>query len=768
MRILPLVLLSLFSLSCFSQNNELLRSRGVLPGSIVGTSQQQNAYEVQKRRKRDEEISNDQYKIIHNSVEFSQAIAQSGRLMINDSLSSYTNKILDKLLKDDPSLRKQLCVYFYYSPGTNAITLDNGMIIVELGLMAHLKNEAQLAFILSHEVCHYREKHFLKYFQYSKKQKRASDPLSRVLSYSRELEQEADSLGFLIYESSGYALSEAVSVFEMLRNSDMPEEQIPFTPVFFEHDSYHFPVLYYLDSLEIIDKTDINETLSTHPSCEKRMQQMQLMKGDSATTGDLFLVSKNAFNVLRHIAREECCSIYLESRDYGNAIYCSYALLIEDSTDELAKKNLGKALYNLAAYRIEPLPVTVPEHFIIAWDKRREFYFGADDTYEPVVPYGQVSGESQRMHYFLNELNSTETTVLALDWNWKLFSASGYKDPLLATMCDNLLLMINAYSGLSMEDFTGVHYSQKETEVLDKRLALKNSIPKDFRSNPPKGRLTDSDKDFTPQKKAPAPGFESILNPDYCFRAFDKILQDSVFVSCMERQQNLPRLASQYDLRVYSISDVERKDPSGLGISGIYILPPSYYFLKEYKRTRIFRYNITKSGNMEKQQESILAASAKSAKKGYEMLTPEKMDSADIADYNSYCMLRQWMSEADSHFSNSLAMNLSHIEMGDSIIRKTGKQYVLTSSVISEKHKRIRHIGTYVIACIIPWTLPAALIYGVIPKNRCKMEIEMYDLKTGKIVLIYEDIKKTKASSVQMQSFYSKVFTKISRKPKVK
>lgn len=758
MRFLLLILCVFAGTAAFSQNNELLRSRGMLPPNITGTVTQQNAYEIQRIKKRNEVIPGDQYTLIRNTVELCQEIAESGRLMINDTLSSYANKVLDHLLRDDIELRKQLCVYFYYSTGTNAVTLSNGMIIIELGLMAHIKNEAQLAVILSHEVSHYRQNHFLKSYRYAKNARREGDPLSKVLQYSRELEQEADSLGFEIYKSSGYALSEAVNVLETLQYSDIAEEQSPFNPHIFERGLYKFPSYYLADSLVAVDMKEYDEAESTHPSCENRKKKMQLFIRNLNSEGTKFIFPESVFNALRLIAREECCILYLEDRNFGEAIYCAYVLLIEDSTNVTAKKIIGKGLYNLAAYTVRYKAVIMPQSFIIDYDEERDFDFGKKEAFIPLPNYKKVPGESQRLHYFLAKLSNAEMTILAMRWNWEIYCESGLRDETELRICEHLFTLLTAYNGMTRADFDYSAIATRSKKMLfdtatkEIKLEIRQEI-RDYRTGDTKsidGKLREPDFSLDNEDLA-----------EYCYRGFDQIPFDTLFSRSFRKKEGSDRLAFEYPDNIWQESQKNRYKSLYLGITKMYLYAPECYKLTEIKLTRTYQYDAQASAALQKQHKQTLSSSAKSVHKDFFMLTPQTMDSTRVADYNTYCMLQQWLWEQSAHSSTALALNLAHAEFVDSLISKLGTQYVMTSSIVCEKQKRVRYWGSYIAALAIPFTAPIAIIYGLTPRHRSQMESYVFDLKTGNLIFIYEDYTKTNATPGNVGRYYSHVFHKI-------
>ncbi|MCB1760056.1 MAG: M48 family metalloprotease [Gammaproteobacteria bacterium] len=118
------------------------------------------------------------------------------------------------------------------SPDLNAFALPNGSVYLNLGLIARMENEAQLATIVAHEVSHFK-------FQHSLKQRHATEgavvagwavtlltgiPLSGQLlalgamsGYSQDAEREADREGFARMVAHGYDPGSAAAVFDIMR-----------------------------------------------------------------------------------------------------------------------------------------------------------------------------------------------------------------------------------------------------------------------------------------------------------------------------------------------------------------------------------------------------------------------------------------------------------------------------------------------------------------------------------------------------------------------
>ena len=140
----------------------------------------------------------------------------SPALVTDEALNTYVRKVVCELAGEYcASLR----VYIVDDPGSNAMTAPNGMVIVWTGLLLRCQNEAELAFVLGHEITHYLKRHSLLNFQ--KKidttgsyagltaaggigQVFALMAAGTIASHSRDQEREADAGGFDLVVGKGY------------------------------------------------------------------------------------------------------------------------------------------------------------------------------------------------------------------------------------------------------------------------------------------------------------------------------------------------------------------------------------------------------------------------------------------------------------------------------------------------------------------------------------------------------------------------------------
>lgn len=125
-------------------------------------------------------------------------------------------------------------VYVVDVPAFNASMAPNGMLLVYTGLLLRVADEAQLAFVLGHEIAHYRERHVIERWRQMKQTQgflTAFQVLtlgagvglagslaqlagySQIMAFSREQEREADREGLDRIMAKGYAPGAAAALW---------------------------------------------------------------------------------------------------------------------------------------------------------------------------------------------------------------------------------------------------------------------------------------------------------------------------------------------------------------------------------------------------------------------------------------------------------------------------------------------------------------------------------------------------------------------------
>ena len=168
-------------------------------------------------------------------------LGASGFLYKDRDLERYLNDVVHILYRSTTQDQATPTVKVIKDPHLDAFVIPNGRIYVHTGILARLDNEAQLAFLLAHEIIHYTNRHAFRAFggfnddQYgSESQRQGSSPmgyLGQLLSrlgtsltmavmtgYSQVLETEADVEGMALVSKAGYDPGEAIRFFEHLKH----------------------------------------------------------------------------------------------------------------------------------------------------------------------------------------------------------------------------------------------------------------------------------------------------------------------------------------------------------------------------------------------------------------------------------------------------------------------------------------------------------------------------------------------------------------------
>ncbi|TAE87763.1 MAG: hypothetical protein EAY81_03680 [Bacteroidetes bacterium] len=387
-----------------------LRSTGAVPEDFLPDKAQYTGLTDEVKSKKDKKLF-DQYA---QSNEY--AIANQlngGYVLYGTEVNKYINAVADKLLESNPVLRAKLRFYVVQHSLVNAYTYGNGAIMVNTGLIAHLKNEAQLAFILSHEIAHYLKEHSFDRYTLTRKIDKKSrenrdywedEGLLAYTSYSKEKETEADLEGFKLYYQSQYALNEAQGVFDMLSYGKHPFDSLPVKKQFFEGAYLKIPAKYF--SNEIFKEIDVssdeneNDTFDTHPALYKRKQLIgeEVSLVSKQPDRKVFLVSESEFNKIRDICRFELSRLFLIENSYINSIYNTYLLLSKYPDNQYLYSCLIKSIYFLQLYTNNTHKLSV------------------------VKNAKKIEGEIAKIHFLFKNFNKEELNTWSLRMAWDIHS----------------------------------------------------------------------------------------------------------------------------------------------------------------------------------------------------------------------------------------------------------------------------------------------------------------------------------------------------------
>ncbi len=209
----------------------------------------------------------------------------SGARVTDPTLNAYVRDIVCRLTEAHCA---DIRIYILRVPYFNASMMPNGVMQVWTGLILRVENEAQLAYVLGHELGHYLRRHsvqiwrdvraksaFLEFFGVLTAPTGVGPlaslgaqlaVLGSIFAFSRDNEREADELGFGLAVEAGYDPREAPKVWEALvKERDATKDPTPF--IFF----------------------------ATHPAPEERIENLKAFAKKSALDGGHTIIGRERF-----------------------------------------------------------------------------------------------------------------------------------------------------------------------------------------------------------------------------------------------------------------------------------------------------------------------------------------------------------------------------------------------------------------------------------------------------------------------------------------
>jgi len=166
--------------------------------------------------------------------EFEDDLRASSLVVRDPALNRYVTGVVCNLAA---AYCQDIRVYLIRHPAFNASMGPNGTMQVFTGLMLRAENEAQLAYVLGHEMGHYIRRHTLTRMRDVRNKTDAASvfglagamvgvPMSGAISsgiayasisaFGRDQEREADAIGFQMFRKAGYDPTQAARIWELL------------------------------------------------------------------------------------------------------------------------------------------------------------------------------------------------------------------------------------------------------------------------------------------------------------------------------------------------------------------------------------------------------------------------------------------------------------------------------------------------------------------------------------------------------------------------
>ena len=743
-----LFLLASLSASAQDLNNyKQVKSAGDLPRDFTKLTQTKVKEDIGtlNDKSRGARKSKEQYMLEANYL--IDELMSSGKVLVNDPLGDYVNKVADQLLAHDPDLRSQVKIYVVKSPVVNAFTFDKGIVFVNVGLLAQLENEAQLAFILAHEITHFTRKHAINaYVEYDRiDQGRSSyrrsgyeDRITAKSNYSKELEHEADLEGLELYLKSGYSIKSVTGAFDVLQYSYLPFEEIEFDKKFLETQHLVLPDDYFLTETAAIKADDnYDDSKSTHPNIRKRRTSI-LKKIDESEEGSRkkYLVSEEEFKKVREVSRFEICRLYL--------IYL--------------EKIVAKALFGMAAYKNKG-KMSYQKGFTVSYDLDLDDYDGT--TRFKLPKYEDIEGNSQQVYHLLHKLNRDEMTVVALNYAWKV-KKKAPDDPMLSAITDSLFAQLVFANNLHPTDF-----SKKTKEELKQQ------------EEAAKEKTTEEPEEESKYSKIKSKQAKSEVekNTNFIKYALVDLFADKEFTerfNYFSDKGDTYKKATSVELSDREVRDLERKREReekarkkkglSLGIDKIVIVDPYYNKIDTRKK------NSTKYFAAETSQQQFhrrLKIAADKVGLAYDVIDPNSFRTSDVDKFNDFSVINDWVVERFNHEdrANPIVVNTDEVQ---NLVEKYGTKYFLWTGVVNVREKKEDAFTTFLITLVLYPTLPYGIYQLVTPEYETLYYSILFDVETGQVKMFDVNSVKQKDTGDLLNSYIYDTLLQIKKKDKEK
>ncbi len=553
------------------------------------------------------------YTGIHTSID---EIIHSEVCVFGDPISEYVRDIAKNLLKDDQETFNQLRFYTLKSNETNAFSTDQGVIFVTTGLVSQVSSEAQIAYVLAHEIAHYKRKHVLERFKQKTVLKNSN--YYELSTYSKERELEADSDAIEIYKNAGYDEALIEPTFDVLMYSYLPFDEVRVPETFFNSKEFYVPSFKFpKDGFPITAEENYNDSKSSHPNISKRKKQvLDVLEKGNGWNGKADLLGEDRFYEIRNIARFETIRNAILALDLTNALYSVFVLEKEFPNSHYLKVMKAKTLLALAQTK-------------------------SASVSKPFESKLHKEGEIAILHSILKKMEKLELASIALRQIYDLRSENP-NDLEIQAIYDRMVETAANTKQFSLESFSKHNYGQ--ALVLNK--AYNDSIakiPVDSLNKTEPDKNVGSKYDKIKKKRSADGNISSQVfdSTAYYLYGMTDIVSDSTFVKSFKAAQN-SSLSSKNEtdkdkdknqLLIPAIPDLKSKS--------IALVEPDVEIMESSKKT-------VKMSELIKTYSTELIQN-EAANNGYKLSTDNAPTELSIEGINTFMYLKSALRQNDGY-----------------------------------------------------------------------------------------------------------------------
>lgn len=662
-------------------------------------------------------------KDIHYGID---ELLHSGTVIFGDPVSLYTESIADKLLVNESELRSKLRFYTIKSNEINALSTDQGIIFVTTGLISQLINEAQLAFILAHEITHYKEKHVVERFELT--HKKLNLKIQDLSSYSKENEFEADRLAIKWYNEAGYSKEELISTFDVLLYSYLPFEEIDFPISYFNSNNYKIPASsFYAEKFGIIAEENYDDELSSHPNIKKRKIKLEDEISKFSKWGNFqYLNEKEKFENIQNICRFETIRSNIQDFQYVKALYSIFILEQSFPNSIFLKQFKAQAWLGIANEKI----------------KNKSWYYKKIENFE---------GEIGTLEYFISYCSKDELITLALRQVYDLMT-SNTDNKQLNEIYKKLISKLTEDNDFKIERYSKNNY---ETERRNFEIEIeKNKIDT---LNLQKLNKYENIKNKTKINNPII--FDSTL---YYLYGISDIINNPIFIDIYQKEKsileenNRKKIAENEKIEKLSKRKIKKikNEEFRLGLEKLIVIEP-----KIYNYSKNGELNKIKSEKLKNDFSIAIENSAKNADISTIMIDKSHIESINTIEFNNRSVLFNYIYQFDDD-------NKCLFPVDFDILEEIKVMYGTTSILSTRVHHARKKIITPInlAGCIFIYWVPVYIPYLFFNAHDTHIYLDIYNLENGKVDLSFDYYFKDSVKKISLEGHMFDVFIKLKQK----
>ena len=313
---------------------------------------------------------------MYNSVRYSA--------LLSPELNAYVQRVFQQIRQANPQLPPVQLV-LSRNPEPNAHAVGSGLVMFNVGLLARLENESQLAFILCHELAHVQARHMdislherlttlhsrelkrevrrivAQQYNISSRIKALGLGLSLNSTYhQRKHEKQADSLGYALLLRSKFDATQAHRALQLLDKIDAPLSagNLDLARYFscagatytFEAAPVKAKSIFTV-AAPVKTALEVSDTLKSHPDCAKRMRYLRELAPGVVTDGPP-LAPTPEFARIVALSRLETVQSWFDYDCYDHALFEALQLLRQQPRNSYLHAVVTLSLYELREHLV--------------------------------------------------------------------------------------------------------------------------------------------------------------------------------------------------------------------------------------------------------------------------------------------------------------------------------------------------------------------------------------------------------------------------------